>query len=267
MPYSLGKLLALLALPSSLIALSLLAGLWMIRRGSTRRIAPAMAWGGLLALVVGGFTPLGYMLIVPLEERFAAVPRPGPADRVDGIILLGGFEEGWITHGRGGLALNSAAERVTEGLRLALRHPDAKVVFAGGAAGFLSREEAAAGPVAEFLADAGVARDRIVIEDKSRTTYENALFTRDLVEPQAGQRWYLVTSAFHMPRAIGLFRKAGFDVVAYPVDFRTRGAGDATRFFERIPLGLFLVDLAVKEWQGLVAYRALGRIDEVFPAP
>ena len=137
----------------------------------------------------------------------------------------------------------------------------------GGVGGLLSIGQEATQPVARFLMDAGVAKERLILEGESRNTYENAVFTRDLVKPAPGERWYLVTSAYHMPRAMGLFRKVGFDVVAYPVDYRTRGPEDLKRFFERIPQGLMRLDLGTNEWIGLIAYRALGRIDEVFPGP
>ncbi len=267
MPFSLSKLLALFAQPSSIAILCILAGLWMMRHGTASRRARWLAAFGVLALIAGGLGPIGNWAVLPLEQRFASVPAPGPGDRVDGIILLGGFEDGWISTGRGGLGLNEAAERVTEGLRLALRHPEAKVVFTGGVGGLLARNVEASSSVAAFLMDAGVAKDRLILESKSRNTYENAVYTRDIVKPTDDQRWYLVTSAYHMPRAMGLFRKAGFNVIAYPVDYRTRGAEDLMRFFERIPQGLMRLDLGVNEWIGLIAYRALGRIDDVFPAP
>ena len=267
MPHALAKLLAFLAQPSSLAVLALIAGLSLAQRGRAPRLARGLVWGGLALLIAGGLSPLGNLMILPLEQRFAAVPAPADGDRVDGIILLGGFEDGWVSTGRGGLGLNEAAERVTEGLRLALRFPEAKVVFTGGVGRVLSPDAEATGPVAAFLAEAGVARDRLVLEGRSRTTYENALFTRELVNPAPGERWYLVTSAYHMPRAIGLFRKAGFDVIAYPVDYRTRGREDLKRVFERIPQGLMRMDVAANEWLGLLAYRLLGRIDELFPGP
>lgn len=263
MPYSLSKLLALLAAPSTLLVLGILAGLIVARRGGSLRLATACTLG----LLVAGLTPLGNVLILPLEQRFAQVPPPAPGERVDGIILLGGFEDAWVSASRTGLGLNEAAERLTEGMRLALRHPEAKVVFTGGVGGFLAAGLEASGPVADFLTDGGIARDRLILEGQSRNTFENALLTREFVKPRPGERWYLVTSAMHMPRAIGLFRKAGFDVIAYPVDYRTRGSDDLKRFFQRVSQGLARVDTAVNEWIGLIASRALGRIDEVFPAP
>lgn len=267
MPFTLAKIFAFLAQPSSIAVLCILAGLWLMQRGTKARLARTLAWGGALGLIVGGLTPAGNFLVLPLEQRFASVPAPSPGDRVDGIILLGGFEDGWVSAGRGGLGVNEAAERVTEGLRLALRHPEAKVVFTGGVGGMLGQSVEATGPVADFLVDGGIARERLVLEGRSRNTYENALFTRDLMTPAAGERWYLVTSAFHMPRAMGLFRKAGFDVIAYPVDYRTRGPEDLKRFFERVPQGLMRLDLGANEWLGLMAYRLLGRIDDLFPGP
>lgn len=267
MPYPLAKFLALLAQPSTVALLAVVAGLWLAGRNPASRFGRRLAWVGVAALAIGGLSPVGNLLVLPLEQRFASVPRPEPGSRVDGIILLGGFEDGWVSAGRGELALNEAAERMTEGLRLALLHPQAKVVFTGGIAGLLAQGAEATGPVADFLVQAGIAKERLILEGRSRNTFENALFTKELVAPKPGERWFLVTSAYHMPRAMGLFRKAGFDVTAYPADYRTRGAGDALRLFERIPQGLMRVDLAVNEWLGLLAYRALGRIDRLFPGP
>lgn len=267
MPYTLSKILALLAQPSTLAVLALFAGLLLMRRPSRERLGRRLAWGALIYLVIAGLFPVGNALVLPLEERFASVPRPADDEKIDGIIILGGFEDGWVTAGRGGLAVNESAERITEGLRLALKHPEAKVIFTGGVGGLLSKDVEATGPVSRFLRDTGVAADRIIVEGRSRNTYENAVYTRDIVQPKPGDRWLLVTSAYHMPRAMGLFRKAGFDVTAYPVDFRTRGPVDMTRLFERIPAGLMRTDLGANEWIGLLAYRALGRIDDVFPGP
>src|SRR5690606_34882032 len=117
-------------------------------------------------------------------------------------------------------------ERVTETVLLARKLPEAKVVFTGGAASLLLSGESAAPAVASFLEAAGIAPDRIVLERVSRNTYENAILVRELLEPRPGDTWLLVTSAWHMPRAVGAFRQAGFDVVPWPADYRTRGADD-----------------------------------------
>ena len=70
-----------------------------------------------------------------------------------------------------------------------------------------------------------------------------------------------------MPRAIGAFRQAGFDVEAWPVDYRTRGRADLARPFDKVSEGLRRVDVASREWAGLLAYWLMGRSDALFPAP
>jgi uncharacterized SAM-binding protein YcdF (DUF218 family) len=105
------------------------------------------------------------------------------------------------------------------------------------------------------------------MEGRSRTTYENAAFTRPLIHPAPGERWLLVTSAYHMPRAMGVFRAQGLNLEAYPVDWRTRGWADAKRPFLTLSGGLGRLDTAVHEWVGLIGYRLTGRTQELFPAP
>ena len=168
---------------------------------------------------------------------------------------------------RGDIELNSAAERVLAMLQLARRFPKARMVYSGGSANLFPPYIAEAPFVERLLEEFGVARDRIVIESASRTTFENATRLRELVQPQPGQRWLLVTSAWHMPRSVGVFRTVGFDVEAYPVDWRTRGWTDAGTSFDRLSQGLARVDTAVHEWAGLLAYRLAGRSDALFPAP
>ncbi|MGA8158976.1 MAG: YdcF family protein, partial [Rhodoplanes sp.] len=108
---------------------------------------------------------------------------------------------------------------------------------------------------------------RLIPEDRSRNTVENAVFSKELAAPKEGERWLLATSAYHMPRAIGAFRRAGFEVEAYPVDWRTRGPADAGRPFQSVADGLKRTDTAVREWVGLFVYWLTGRSSELFPAP
>jgi uncharacterized SAM-binding protein YcdF (DUF218 family) len=130
------------------------------------------------------------------------------------------------------------------------------------------RTEGAEAPYAlRFLRGLGVPPGRLIPEDRSRNTVENAVFSKELAAPKEGERWLLVTSAYHMPRAIGAFRRAGFEVEAYPVDWRTRGAVDALRPFQTVGDGLKRTDTAVREWVGLFVYWLTGRSSELFPAP
>jgi len=253
--------------PSSLAALGLALGLALAAFASRRRLGLRVAGCGLALLLAGGLLPLGNLLLLPLEERFPIVREPPPAATVAAIVLLGGFEDGWVGSGRGRLGLNEAAERLTEGLLLARRLPSADVVFSGGVGSLLVDDASAAALIAGFLTEAGIARERLVVESRSRNTHENALYTRELIKPAPGQRVVLVTSAYHMPRAVGVFRTAGFDVIPYPVDHRLRSADDLLRANDSISAGLARLDLAAKEWIGLVAYRLSGRTKSLLPAP
>lgn len=265
--HALSKIVFFVIQPSSLLAIAVAAGLVIAFRGQRPVVGLRIAATAFAVLIGAGLLPVGNLLLLPLETRFAGVAAPEPKDGIAAIVLLGGFEDGWVSSGRSGLAVNESAERLTEGVRLAQRLPAAKVVFTGGSGSLLQREPNATGPVGRYLEDMGIAPGRIVLEGRSRNTHENADFTRDLLQLRPGQRVAVVTSAYHMPRAMGVFRQAGFDAVAFPVDYRTRGPEDLTRLFDRFPAGLERLDLAVKEWIGLVAYRLTGRTNALFPAP
>jgi len=230
-----------------------------------RRCGRNMMLAGVLLLAVFGFSPLGNLLLLPLTERFPPWLEQGPAP--DGIIVLGGAIDPDVTAARRSIEMDASAERVLAMLELARRFPSARIVFSGGSANLVESGASEAPIAGRLLEDFGVARDRIVLESESRTTAENATLTRKLVEPKAGERWLLLTSAFHMPRAIGAFRKVGFEVEAYPVDWRTRGWRDLAMPFDKLSAGLARVDTAAHEWVGLFLYWLGGRSSEFFPAP
>ncbi len=207
------------------------------------------------------------LLIRPLEHRFEApdLERPGPA--IAGIIVLGGGADLQAPGSRQIAGLNEAAERYTEAVALARRLPGVRLVFSGGSGGLLTADAPEAETAGRLFEALGVAKDRITLEAASRDTYENALFTARLLQPRPGERWLLVTSAWHMPRAMGCFRKAGFAVEPWPVDYRTPRQLDLTRWNTSIPEGLRRIDFVAKEYVGLVVYYLTGRTDALLPAP
>ena len=239
--------------------------------------ATVLAWSGryracrwlLVAIatlvLVGGLLPMSNWLMLPLEGRF---PRATLGREVGGIIVLGGAEEARVWRGRRVHALNEAAERFTEGVALARRFPKAKVAFTGAASEILSGSNDAADAAREVFLDLGLPDpDRVVFETKARDTWENAVNLKADLQPRSEELWLLVTSAWHMPRAIGAFRQAGFAVEPWPVDYRTAGMWDAVRPFDAPADGLKRLDTAMREWIGLVSYRLTGRSDTLFPAP
>lgn len=207
-------------------------------------------------IAAAGVLPIGAALLLPLEARF---PRCEPVTGAPtGIVVLGGVIDPLISKGRGVVALSDAAERLTVAVELARRYPDARLVFTG------AMEDPFARRLFENL---GVAPSRIVVEPRAYNTAENARFTKQLVEPKQGERWLLVTSAMHMPRAIGAFRQAGFPVEACPVDYQTAGPAELWTPPGSLLAGVGKLDLAVHEWVGLVVYRAMGRTATLLPGP
>ncbi len=201
MLFPLSKLLWFLAQPSSLLSLMLAAGLGLALRPQTARLGLRIATSGFALLLVLGLLPVSNLFLLPLEQRFAQpVIADGSRDWA-GIIVLGGGEDASVSWARGQLHLNEAAERITEGGLLALRLPTTRLIFTGGAGQVLKPGLSGGDQISAYWQATGIARARILLENQSRNTHENALLTRDLVKPKPGERWLLVTSAYHMPRA------------------------------------------------------------------
>ena len=247
--------------PLNLAIFLLLAGLLAAMIGR-RWLAATGSVLAFLILTLSAWTSLGAMMLNPLEERFARPPLP---EKVDGIVVLGGGFEGAINLACGGYELNSSGDRMVETAILARRFPTAKVIVSGGTGSLFLDGEGDAATAPRLLTALGVAADRLILENKSRNTYENAVFTKELVTPKPGETWLLVTSAFHMPRAKALFDKAGFATVPWPVDYRTSGKEGIGLFRDNPADSLQATTIAIREWIGLIAYWLSGRIDQPFP--
>lgn len=262
--FVLSKVLGFFAIPSNLIvSIGILGVLLLPTR--FKRTGRGLVVASLLVLAILGLSPVGNALIIPLEQRFPAwdAGRGAP----DGIIVLGGGISPDVSTGRNNVALNEAAERLTVAVELALRYPHARILYSGGSGALIFGEGAEADFAARVFESFGIPRRRVILEDRARNTVENAILSKDLARPRPGERWLLLTSAYHMPRAIGIFREAGFDVEPYPVDWRTGGSADALRPFPTVGDGLRRTDTAVREWIGLAVYWLTGQSSEFLPAP
>jgi len=262
--FLLSKTLGAMLLPTNLlIGVGVVGSILLLTRLAS--LGRKLVIASVLLLVVCGLSPLGTLLLYPLESRFP--PWDAGRGAPDGIIVLGASIEADLAVAHGTPVVRGAPDRIISAAALALRYPNARIVFSGGSANLISndaREADFAGAVFESLGDA---KSRLIMERRSRNTVENAEFSKALVVPKAGERWLLVTSAFHMPRSVGLFRKAGFAVEPYPVDWRVGGPGDLLSFTNVAVDGLGRTDLGGREWVGLIAYWATGKIDDLFPGP
>jgi uncharacterized SAM-binding protein YcdF (DUF218 family) len=233
--------------PSHVIFIAAILGIvfWHRRFGHWCRNLAA------LLIVAFGLLPIAAFLIKPLETRF---PMPSNLEDVDGIVVLAGSELTKLSEVYGQPQLNSMGDRLTTFLSLATRYPDARLVHSGR-----NQSEAASA----LILGAGIESRRITFEDKSRNTCQSATITRELVAPNPNENWLLVTSAFHLPRAVACFRAANWEVIPYPADYR-RGTNP---FHLGLATNLEDLDRAAHEWLGLVYYRLRGFTDTFFPGP
>lgn len=259
--FTVGKILWLVLQPSLLIMLAILGGAGLALWTRFVRTGKALFALGLAGLLVCGISPLSLELAAVLEGQLQRpdLDKGGP---VAGIIILGGAENPAVPPDKELAALNESAERLTEGAALALRLRTARVVFTGGNGNLIRNTPPEADVARRLLLALGVEAGRLVLEARARDTFENAQLTKALLDPKPGERWLLVTSAWHMPRAVGCFRKAGFAVEAWPVDYRAiRPFSFDANFVE----GLRRMDFIFKEYVGLVAYYLTGRTDALWP--
>ncbi len=260
--FTLSKLVWLLLEPSNVLVFLCLGGV-MLTATRFHRAGRWLAMVSLAGIMFAGFSPFGTWLMRGLEAGYPPLRDEG---RVDGIVVLGGALVPDVSFARGQFSINEAGERLTALAGLARRHPEARIVFTGGSGDLTGAGVPEADVVEAMIGDLLPGR-AIVYERASRNTRENALFSHRLAAPQAGQRWLLVTSAWHMPRALGLFRKVGWAVTPFPVDYRSTGDGADWRFNRSISLGLRRTDVAAKEWAGLLFALLSGQSDDFRPAP
>lgn len=253
-----GELLFFVLKPSNALALLLVAGLLVLPW--RRRLGLAAVTLSAVLFVVLGLLPVGKAALALLETRFALVE---PAEPPDGIVVLGGYISPSITGSKIDLPLNEHADRLTTAASLALRYPQAKLILSDG-----GDPVPGATLSGTFLRSIGLAPERIVTETASRSTLDNAVMTRDVVAPAADGRYILVTSAFHMPRAVGAFRAAGWpEPIPWPVDYRSDGRPFWLGFTGSVADGLRFTDLAAREYLALLQYRLMGWTDALLPAP
>jgi len=261
MYFYLSKSAGFFAVPSNVIMLIVILGLlsWRSRYGKRMTVI------GILLLLIAGMSPLGTALLLPLEDRFPQWDSAHGAP--DGIIVLGGVLNTYISRHRGDFSLDSSAERLFAAVDLERRYPAARVLFSGGNSNLLFKGMPEADLAVKFLERLGVPSDHILLDRTSRNTMENALNAKRIVAPKPGERWLLITSAFHMPRAIGIFRAVGFPVEAYPVDWKTGGWRDLGALPTSPLGGISRLNLAGHEWIALLLDWMTGHTSALFPAP
>jgi uncharacterized SAM-binding protein YcdF (DUF218 family) len=256
-----GKLLWALAQPGNLLLLALLAG-FVLLLGSRGRRGTMLTGFATIAFLVLAVAPVGPAMLLVLEQRF---PRPQTLpDHIDGILVLGGAVDPALSLAHGETVFNSSVARVLAGIALARRYPEAKLALVGGEGAIFPVGFPEARATLSFILEEGIAAPRIILEEQSRSTHENAVFAKHLIQPGPAEIWILVTSAFHTPRAVASFRAVDWPVIPYPVDFKV-DPGTVLQMNFNLVEGLGTATTAGKEWAGLLGYRLRGWTGESFP--
>ena len=253
-----GKVLALLTQPLGWVAVLLLIGLVLPKQ--RQRLARGFTGMALLLLLLLGWLPLPDYGIRTLEARYPQLPAQADLGSYAGVVLLGGaLESGRIVQAHGSnSALNDGAERMTAAIGLLRQNPHLRIVFTGGEGALLGSGPPESARTQALFQSMGVPDQAVQYESASRTTYENAVLSSRLPGIDKSQRWLLLTSAWHMPRAMGTFSKDGWNVTAYPVDFRTGSHTPWTEYSLRDGVGRW--QLLLHELLGTLSYRLAGRI-------
>lgn len=255
------KVLWLLFAPDNLYLLLLSAGILLLftrfRGFAKKLLLSLMVVSWIIALL-----PVGEWLFYPLETRFPSPPKL--PESVDGIIVLGGSINPSLSEYWQQLETYSSHERLSEFILLAKKYPKACLVFTGGNASMRSGLATEAGQVRQYLLDSGIEENRLILENSARNTYENALLSKQLVQPAAQENWILVTSAYHLPRAVGIFCQQGWPVIPYPVDHSSL---PDQLFSPKLQLASHALDLveASHEWVGLIAYYLTDKTSQLIP--
>jgi uncharacterized SAM-binding protein YcdF (DUF218 family) len=251
--FAVSKLLWMLAAPSHWLGAMVLACALCLVLGQVRP-ARVLAMASALLLLVAGVVPLNSYIIRGLENQY---PRSAWPAHVDGILILGAGYNTAVLRARHAPASNAAAYRLTEAYAAALHYPNARVVFTGGSGALGGTDWSEAESARYVLIQMGLDPKRLILESRSRNTDENIRFSRELVKPNAGETWLLVTSAVHMPRSMAIARKNAWPMVAWPSDYITGPEIGGADF--NIGPNLAMTDFAVHEAAGVLAYRLTGK--------
>lgn len=259
--FYISKLIWLIFSPDSLLLILIIFSLVLLYIGKTQLAKITLSITSLLLILIA-LLPIGEWLLYPLESRFQT--NPTLPEKIDGIIVLSGAENAELSSIWKQVELNAAVERDLAFVRLAKRYPNSRLIFTGGS-GSLTKQEFKGADIAEKLfKQLGVNATKIIFERESRNTYENIIFSKNIIKPNKNENWILITTGWHMPRSIGISCKAGWSVIPFPVDHQTK-KDDLFRIDFNLSDNLKILKTGIKEWLGLFAYYLSGKTTSFFP--
>ncbi len=253
--FTMSKILTPLFYPIGFsILLSALAFLFFRKRPGLSR---TLVGSSVLLLWICSTEGFSSWLITPLESGY---PRRPPVEKIDAVVVLTGMVD-LKRSGQGIVELEAASDRIIEGILLAGRFPESLLIISGGSGNPLHQEVSEGALLSRYLVpQLGISIGRIAVDPTSRNTFENAVNTREILSKHHIKRFVLITSAYHMQRAMACFRKAGLDPIPWPVDFRSHIDGLDISSFLPDTFSLRQTDTAIHEYVGLLMYEIMGYI-------
>lgn len=251
--FILSKIFWVIFTPLTLIGLLMVAG----ALGWSRRWGRRMFSFAVISFLLLGFFPIGPNMIVWLENQYAR-PEPPPED-ITGIIVLGGIIDGDRSAALNQVSLNDNAERLTEMMRLSRIYPQARIIFSGGSGSLRENSPKESTLLDNLLKDMDFMRGQIEYESQARNTYENMKFSHELAHPQSGDKWLLVTSAFHLPRSMAIFKKGEWPVIPYPAGYLEEGVYILHPTLDLLG-NFYKLQVATREIVGIIAYKLTGKL-------
>jgi len=237
--------------PINLLVILLLIGIFfqLIRKKIYKRIYQI----NLILFFLIVFFPTGTFLLWKLENTY---PKQEIINNdIDGVLILGAGIDEFMTHEYKQMILNDRIERITESAKIIKKFPNAKIIYSGGN-GTFSKPELGSDEVANiFYKQLGVNTDRIIFENKSRNTYENFIFSKKFIDTDE-EKWLLITSAYHMKRAMSVAKKLNLNLIPYPVDFTLQKDFKWKFWYHKINFlyNMNNFQLASHEYIGLIVY-------------
>jgi len=259
--FAASKIFWVLVQPLNALCLLALAGFAM--RGVWPRKGQTVINSALILILFFGIVPVGPLALTWLEKQYT-VPNVLP-QKIDGVIVLGGGFESHLTQISGHIVANDNVDRVFCFVEIAKKHPQAKLVFSGGQGDILHPDAMESLDARLFFHLVGLGSANILYETQSRNTYENAYYTKEMVKPKAGENWVLVTSAFHMPRAVGIFEELDWKIIPYQCDPKTDGKYTLVGGLPNVTANFSALNIAVKEIIGLIVYNLTGKSAFIIP--
>ena len=259
--FYISKLIWLFFSPDSLLLILIILSLTLLYLGKTQLAKITLTITSLLFILIA-LLPIGEWFLYPLESRFQS--NPTLPEKIDGIIVLSGAENAELSSMWKQVELNAAAERDLTFIRLAKKYPNAKLIFTGGS-GSLTKQEFKGADIAEKLfRQLDFNTKKIIFENESRNTYENIIYSKNIIKPNKNENWILITTGWHMPRSVGISCKADWPVIPFPVDHQTKKS-DLFRINFNLSDNLKTLKMGIKEWLGLFAYYLSGKTTSLLP--